>query len=206
MQIGDDLEPRRPPRRRRAAAARRRCALPRSTASRRASRVGVSVARADDDARLARPRRPSASNADGDAERRPVVGRPRGAFDVGRAPSALRRHDQLDDQLVAGERGFVIAGEQILDRDRALAARARRRRRARRARSSIGGRSICGSACARWPPTVATLRTRTFESVRSVRATTRRVAHHPARTFEFGERRHRADAQARRRSRPRWPR
>src|ERR1019366_9222590 len=33
---------------------------------------------------------------------------------------------------------------------------------------STGGRSMCGSAWARWPPTVATLRTRTLESVRRV--------------------------------------
>src|SRR5260221_12924653 len=31
-----------------------------------------------------------------------------------------------------------------------------------------GGRSMCGSPCARCPPSVATLRTRTFDSVRSV--------------------------------------
>ena len=37
---------------------------------------------------------------------------------------------------------------------------------------STGGRSMCGSACARWPPTVATLRTRTFDSVRNVRVIT----------------------------------
>src|SRR5688572_16613601 len=35
-----------------------------------------------------------------------------------------------------------------------------------------GGRSMCGSACASAPPTVATLRTRTLESVRSVRVIT----------------------------------
>ena len=39
-------------------------------------------------------------------------------------------------------------------------------------RASSGGRSMCGSACASAPPTVATLRTRTLESVRSVRAMT----------------------------------
>ena len=33
---------------------------------------------------------------------------------------------------------------------------------------STGGRSMCGSACASAPPTVATLRTRMFDSVRSV--------------------------------------
>src|SRR5258706_11229208 len=33
---------------------------------------------------------------------------------------------------------------------------------------SSGGRSVCGSPCARCPPRVATLRTRTFDSVRSV--------------------------------------
>ena len=37
---------------------------------------------------------------------------------------------------------------------------------------STGGRSIWGSACARCPPTVATLRTRTFDKVRNVRAIT----------------------------------
>src|SRR5262245_54186979 len=37
---------------------------------------------------------------------------------------------------------------------------------------SSGGRSMCGSACASAPPTVATLRTLTLESVRSVRPIT----------------------------------
>ena len=35
----------------------------------------------------------------------------------------LRRHDQLRDQLVLGQHGLVIAGEQILDRHRPLALR-----------------------------------------------------------------------------------
>ncbi len=62
-----------------------------------------------------------------DPECRPVVGRAGRAFEIGGATAALRRHHQLGDQLVAPQHGLVIAGEQILDRDRALAGGARHR-------------------------------------------------------------------------------
>ena len=45
------------------------------------------------------------------------------------------------------------------------------------------------------PPTVATLRTRTFDSVRSVRVMTGAALAHAGRALERRERRHRADAQ-----------
>jgi hypothetical protein len=79
-------------------------------------------------------------------------------------PHPGNRH--LRDQLVAGKRVLQIARIERLHGDGALPARARDgwTRESRAARS--GGKSMCGSACASAPPTVATLRTRTLESVR----------------------------------------
>ena len=59
---------------------------------------------------------------------------------------------------------------------------------------STGGRSMCGSPCASAPPTVATLRTRTFDSVSKRAGDERRVLAHVGRALQRAERRHRADA------------
>ena len=58
-------------------------------------------------------------------------------------------------QLYLKERNYTLAGRKV---ELIIA--------------DTGGRSMWGSACARWPPTVATLRTRTLASVRSLRAIT----------------------------------
>ena len=69
----------------------------------------------------------------GDAERRPVVGRAGGDLHVGALLRALRGHVHLGDQLVLLQHGLVIAGEQVLDRELALALRPDdRQRRAER--------------------------------------------------------------------------
>ena len=62
-----------------------------------------------------------------DAERRPVVGGARRAFQVGCAPRPLPRHDQFGDQLVAAERGLEIARVQPVEGYRAPAVRGDRR-------------------------------------------------------------------------------
>ena len=60
---------------------------------------------------------------DRDPERRPVLGRAGGDLEIGGARLALRWDAQLGDQLVLRQHGLEIAGEQILDRDRAGAVR-----------------------------------------------------------------------------------
>ncbi len=79
--------------------------------------------RADDHARLfhARSRRLDRHRH---AQRRPVIGRARGAFGIGRAPVSRRRQRHLDDQLAAFERGLVDSGGELLGRDDPLARRA----------------------------------------------------------------------------------
>ena len=54
---------------------------------------------------------------------------------------------------------------------------------------------MCGSPCARCPPSVATLRTRTFDSVRSVFVMTGQPLRTDVGLLERAQRRHRADAQ-----------
>ncbi len=54
---------------------------------------------------------------DGDAERRPIVGRARRALEIDGAPSLLRRDIRESDELVAGEHGFVVADEETLQID-----------------------------------------------------------------------------------------
>src|SRR5437899_510135 len=57
------------------------------------------------------------------SHRGPVVGRARGAFEIGRAPAPERRHFEQRDQLVEADRGFQVTGAEFLDRDAALAGR-----------------------------------------------------------------------------------
>ena len=109
---------------------------------------------------------------DGDAERRPVVGRAGGDLEVGGAscgPAPARAPRRSARSSPARSR----SSRRTDPRPRAC-ARPSGRSTVSVAPSAIstGGRSMCGSPCASAPPTVATLRTRTFESVSSVRAIT----------------------------------
>ena len=85
---------------------------------------------------------PSCTAATADA--RPVLARARAELAV-HGPLGPRRHPHLDEQLVGRDARLVVAEDQLLDRDRALAARraqdragAERREHRRRVRGVVG--------------------------------------------------------------------
>ena len=143
-----------------------------------------------------RSRRP-ARQRHRDAERRPIIGRARRAFEIGRAPARLRRHDQLGDQLVVPQHRLEIAGEERLDRDRRArrAAPTMTHRGAERdpapAADPDAGRH--GRGCRRWSRRCAPAHWRASATCRAITGAARA---HRRRVLERGQRRHRADRSA----------
>src|SRR2546422_9826625 len=95
--------------------------LPAAKSSFPGSQPGGLVGRgADHHARLAN-RIPLEIERNRYSHRGPVVGRARGAFEIGRAPAPERRHFEQRDQLVQAKRRFQVAGAEFLHRNAALA-------------------------------------------------------------------------------------
>ena len=169
--VRDALGLRRPRHRRRARGSLSSTVAPASTFSALLRRMAFSVA-ALTTTRADLTAGPSAIERDRHAERRPILGRAGGDLHIGRARFAL------------------CAGCAARRSVRSSPARSRNSRRTDpRPRScarlsgptiatsapsaiSTGGRSMCGSPCARLPPMVATLRTRMLESRRMARGIT----------------------------------
>ena len=93
---------------------------PASTFSAAVSRMRLLGRGADHDAR-GFDRRAVGLERDRDAERRPVLGRAGGDLEIGGARLALRRNAHSAISSFLRQHGLEIAGEQVLDRDAALA-------------------------------------------------------------------------------------
>ena len=93
------------------------------------------------------------------------------------------------------ERRLVITGERSHRPGSRVRRRARRSSPCAPSATQTGGRSRCGSAWARLPPTVATLRTRTLAASSSPAGSPAGCAPMSARMLQLGESRHGADAE-----------
>ena len=103
------------------------------------------------------------------------------------------RHVHFGDQFVLLQHRLVVAREQFLDGSLRSPSGPTTINVVPSA-ISTGGRSMCGSPWASAPPTVATLRTRTFDNVRKVWMMSGACFFTSAERSSRRERRHRADA------------